>query len=107
LSCIVGNVLFGLEGFIVGMGMGTLCGQLGVEAAIFRHGINIVRQDASYSLVFVLCASGSALLSNLFHQETSSVQSISVGMVIALVMLLPLIYCLIKRIRRELGWRDA
>lgn len=44
-----GVFLFGVPGFIVGMGMGALAGHIVVQWALLRHEILLVRQDIRYT----------------------------------------------------------
>lgn len=91
LACIGGYWLFGIEGFIVGMGIGAMCGQVGVQMAMSLHGIHIMGQDAKYSLAFAIFVWACPCLSTMISTKAHSIGDIESLVVLGGVLLLPLV----------------
>lgn len=53
VATLIGFQLAGIEGFIVGMAIGALCGQAVILYRLGKHGIHVVGQDIRYTLWLV------------------------------------------------------
>lgn len=45
VGCLVGFHYWNMTGFIIGLSFSSLCGHMVIEIALYKHGINIFRQD--------------------------------------------------------------
>ncbi len=98
--------LFGLGGFLVGMGMGSMCGQIVVVLQLRRHGIPAAKGDAKWTLLgFVLAFLGAGLpyLLRRFIPIRVELSTAAAGT----VLLIPLGIFVAKRLKRQLLSADG
>jgi O-antigen/teichoic acid export membrane protein len=93
--------VLGLAGFIIGMGIGSMCGQIAVLTKLERHGIPALKGDLKWTTFGLVLSFFGAGLPHLLRRFTSVRVEVTTAAIGAIV-LVPLGLFVAKRLRAQL-----
>lgn len=99
------NHLGSLNGFIIGLGIGGLVGQLVTQWSLARRGVHLWGQDFGYTLIGLLLIPAGALAAHRIHLHWARVPALWGDGALMLVFFLPLALWALKRAWPELKRR--
>jgi len=102
VACFVGFKVGGVEGFILGLAFGNICGHAPVVLALARRGTHILKQDVPYTLFAASSIGAGVVLQHILVARAEGEWTRGIELAVALVILIPLGIRLAKHARELL-----
>ena len=102
VAALAGFQWFGLAGFIIGYAAGTASGEFVQGMWLRRYGIGVLRQDAAFTLIGLVCGAAVLLVVQAVKQMGTPLQP-WMGALIGLAVWTGLVAALVPQLKRELA----